>query len=95
MSDPKAYPLACPDRQTWTARLDAKAWGRSSNLMLYLTDIDTGARLRVSVWHLNSYRARNGRGPDFHHEAQVGDTFELQTVMTRSGTPNLLRAVKS
>lgn len=30
MTDPKAYPLACPDRLTWTARLDAKAWGRSS-----------------------------------------------------------------
>ncbi len=30
--------------------------------------------------------------PNFHHEAHVGDTFELQTAMTRNGTPNLLSA---
>lgn len=62
--------------------------------MLYFTDLDTGARWRVSVWHLNNYRARDGRGPDFHHETEVGDTFELKTAMTRNGTPNLLSATK-
>jgi hypothetical protein len=85
-----AYELDCPDG-TWTARLDAKAWGKSANLILYFSETETGRKYWLSVFFDNGYKARDG-GHDFRHDANPGDVFELTTEKTRGGKPKLQAA---
>ena len=86
------YEFDCPEG-TWTGRLDQKAWGNSTNLMLYFTDQATSRKYWFSVWHRNAYNPRNG-GLDFKREAEPGDLFELTTKKTKNGNPNLITARK-
>jgi hypothetical protein len=87
------WTLDCPEG-TWTGRLDQKAWGKSSNMILYFSDQATGRKYRFSVFSRNRYRPRDN-GHDFLHDAEPGDVFELTTNKTRRrGTPNLNSARK-
>jgi hypothetical protein len=87
-----AWAFDCPDG-TWTARLDQKAWGKSTNLMLFFTDTATDARYWFSVWHSSGYGPRKG-GHDFKRDAEAGDLFELTTKHTKGGNPELTTARK-
>lgn len=86
------WQFGCPEG-TWTGRLDKKAWGKGSNLILYFTAEATGAQYWFSVWHLDGYTPRKG-GVNFKHEAEPGEVFELTTAKTKGGTPNLISARK-
>lgn len=72
---------------SWTARLEEKAWGKRSNLMLFLCDLSTGQRWWLSVWYQNSYcdQARITNFRDFPR----GTVLELQTGISKSGGPVL------
>ena len=65
------YELDCPEG-TWTARLDHKAWGKSQNLILYVTDPATGAKYWLSVFSRNGYRPRD-ESHDLRNDAEPGD----------------------
>jgi hypothetical protein len=86
------YEMGAPEG-TWTARLDRKAWGKSTNLILYFTDQATGGKHWISVWHLNKYNPRKG-GLNFKSDAEPGELFELTTKTTKNGNTNLLTARK-
>jgi hypothetical protein len=83
----------CPEG-TWTGGLDQKAWGKSSNLILYFSDQATGRQYWFSVFHRNGYRPRDN-GHDFKNDAEPGDVFELTTRKTKKmGNPDLVSARK-
>jgi hypothetical protein len=86
------YELDCPEG-TWTARLDHKAWGKSQNLILYVTDPTTGAQYWLSVFSRDNYKPRD-KGHDFRNDAEAGDVFEFTTNKTKGGYPNLQSARK-
>ena len=65
--DWEQYELDCPEG-TWTARLDHKAWGKSQNLILYVTATATGAKYWLSVFSRNRYRPRDD-GHDLRNDA--------------------------
>jgi hypothetical protein len=92
LTDRDAWTFGCPEG-TWTGRLDQKAWGNATNLMVYFTDTATGEKYWFSVWHRNSYTARDG-GLSFKTDAELGDLFELTTSTTKQGNPNLKSARK-
>jgi hypothetical protein len=85
------YQYDCPDG-TWTGRLDERAWGKSANLILYFSDIESRQKYWLSVFWDNGYRTNNGQ--DFRHDAEPGDLFELTTGRTKTGKPKLISAVK-
>jgi hypothetical protein len=86
------WSFGCPEGE-WRGRLDHKAWGDSSNLMLFFSEEITGEKYWFSVFHTYQYRPRDG-GHDFKNDAESGDMFELKTKKTKSGNPNLLSARK-
>jgi hypothetical protein len=91
-TDWEQYELDCPEG-TWTARLDHKAWGKSQNLILYVTNTATGAKYWLSVFSRNGYKPRDN-SHDFRNDAEPGDVFELTTRKTKSGNPDLTSARK-
>lgn len=88
----KLYEMGCPEG-TWMGRLDRKAWGKGSNLILYFTNEATGRKHWISVWHCDAYLPRNG-GVNFKYDAEPGELFELTTKTTKKGNSNLLTARK-
>jgi hypothetical protein len=91
IAERKEYQLDCPEG-IWNARLDAKAWGKSKNLILYFSDRATGLKYWFSVFHREGYRSRDGQ--DFRDDAEPGDVFELTTGKNKTGSPRLLSARK-
>jgi hypothetical protein len=91
--DRELYAMGCPEG-TWTGRrLDNKAWGKSTNLILHFTDAATGRKYWLSVWHCDDYNPRSG-GLDFKHDAPSGELYELTTNKNKGGFPNLKSARK-
>lgn len=91
-ADWQIYDLDCPEG-IWTARLDHKGWGKSQNLILYVTDQTTGGKFWLSVFSRHDYKPRDN-SHDFRHDAEPGDLFELTTNKTKGGYPNLQSARK-
>jgi hypothetical protein len=85
------YEYGCPDG-TWTGRLDERAWGKSANLILYFSDIESGQKYWLSVFWGDGYKSNNGQ--NFRNDAQSDDLFELTTGKTKTGKPKLVSAVK-
>ena len=79
------YSLGSPDGE-WTARLDHKAWGKSYNLILHFTEMDTGAKYWLSVFSNNEYKPRDN-GFDFKNDGEPGAVFCLSTSRSKSGHP--------
>jgi hypothetical protein len=86
------YAFDCPEG-TWTATLEQKAWGKSSNLILCFADIATGSKYRLSVFSGTRYSPRDG-SHDFRNDAEPGELFELTTKKTKAGNPDLRSARK-
>jgi hypothetical protein len=86
------YAFDCPEG-TWTATLEQKAWGKSSNLILCFADAATGKQYRLSVFSGTRYKPRDG-SHDFRNDAEPGDLFELTTKKTKGGNPDLKSARK-
>jgi hypothetical protein len=85
-----AYAVDCP-AATWRGRLDFRVWGKSTNLFLYFTDLDTEQKWRLSVWQRDLYRPRKD-GPDFNKDVAEGDAFEIVTSHGKTGSPYLVSA---
>ncbi len=88
----KDYTFGCPEG-TWLGRLDKRGWGKSANLILYFTHVETGDKYWFSLYFNTDYKPRGG-GPNFKTEVQEGDTVLLTTKLTASGKPNLVEAKK-
>jgi hypothetical protein len=86
------YAFDCPDG-AWTAKLEQKAWGKSSNLLLCFADTATGKQYRLSVFSRNGYKPRD-HSHDFCNDAEPGELFELTTTKTKTGNPDLKSARK-
>lgn len=85
------YTFGCPEG-TWTAQLDNMAWGRSKNLILYLSEVPSDDKYWLSVFWRNDYRAVDGMLS--LRDLQPGAMLEVTTTKTKSGNPRLLAAVK-
>jgi hypothetical protein len=81
-----------PPPGTWIGRLDAHAWGRSTNLFCYFTDEATGQKYRLSVFSRSQYRAYQG-GPAFDQEP-LGGRFEITTGKSKNDMATFLAARK-
>jgi hypothetical protein len=92
LSNWNEYAFDCPEG-TWTARLEQKAWGKSSNLILCFADYATGQKYRLSVFSHNRYKPRDD-SHDFRNDAEPGELFELTTKKTKNGNPDLKSARK-
>jgi hypothetical protein len=84
------YTFDCP-AGVWRARLDAKAWGRQQNLIMYFSEIRTGDKYCISLFKPSSYKPEDGSFP-FRVKGQPGEQFELETAETRTGRTKLLSA---
>jgi hypothetical protein len=73
----------------WRARLDHKAWGKSSNLILYVTETETGAKYWLSVFWGDGFAARDGK-INFQHNGEVGEVFEFTIKPTKTGKRALM-----
>jgi hypothetical protein len=89
-----AYTFDCPDG-VWKAHLDAKAWGKLRNLLLYFSELESGRKYATSVFLTSAlpYQPEKG-GVNFKSEAEPGDCFELETARTRIGKTKLVFARK-
>ena len=86
------YPIGCPVGE-WTGRLDYRVWGNAANLMLHFTDIDSGEKWCLSVWHPDGYKPRGG-GPNFKTEATEGELYRIASKHTKTGNPNFVSAAR-
>jgi hypothetical protein len=84
------YIFGCPVGE-WRARLDAKAWGRQQNLIMYFSQSGTGHKYCISVFKPSCYKPEDGRFA-FRVHGQPGEFFELETARTRTGRTELLSA---
>jgi hypothetical protein len=84
------YKFGCPEG-TWHGRLDHRCWGKSANLLLYFTNMDTQEKYWFSVYFNTDYTPRKG-GPSFKTSVQEGDVFTLTTSVTAGGNPCLIAA---
>lgn len=86
------YSFDCPIG-LWRGRLDAKAWGKKANILLYFSELDTGAKISLSVYWTARYQPANG-GPNFKVEGEPGEIFELHNDKNKNGYSKLLTARK-
>jgi hypothetical protein len=88
------YTFVCPEG-VWKAHLDAKAWGKQRNLLLYFSEMESGRKYVISVYVTSAlpYQPEKG-GINFKVEAEPGDYFELETAPTRTGRIKLVLARK-
>jgi hypothetical protein len=84
------YTFDCPVG-VWRACLDAKAWGRQQNLIMYFSQSDTGNKYCICVFKPSYYKPEDGRFA-FRVQGQPGEFFELETAQTRTGRTKLLSA---
>jgi hypothetical protein len=83
------YIFGCPEG-TWTARLDNKARGNRSNLVLYLTEIDTGKKYLMSVFWAKGYRCEDQS--ICFQEVNPGAVLKMTTKRTKTGNPRVMSA---
>ena len=86
----KEYGFDAPEG-TWEGVLDDHAWGKSSNLFLYFTNVSTGTKHRLSVFSRSQYQPYQN-GPNFKHE-ELGGKYEITTEISSNGLPKFLKAV--
>ena len=87
------YSFECPVG-VWKARLDAKAWGKQRNILLFFSEMETGKKYCLSVFLPRLYRALDN-GLNFRSaDALPGDVFELETGKTKTGRTKFISAKK-
>lgn len=78
----------------WRARLVAKSWGKSVNLMCYFEDVETLEKYKISAFRsrkASGYRA-NDEGIDFSQAGIEGCVYDLVTGKNKRGNPAWLSA---
>lgn len=76
----------------WTARLDFHAWGKSSNLFCFFTDIETNLKYRLSVFSRQLYRPY--KSSISFREEPAGGIFKITTSETKNGNIKFENAEK-
>ena len=71
-------------------RLDHHAWGKSTNLFCYFTNLDNDEKYRLSVFHRSKYRPYDS-GPEFDKEA-IGTCFLITVKTSKKGSPTFINA---
>ena len=89
-SQARQYDFDCPVG-VWRARLDAKAWGKRRNILLYFSELEPQRKYCLSVFNETRHRAEDGM-VDFRYEGRAGECFELETGKTRTGRSRFLAA---
>lgn len=74
----------------WSGRLDDRAWGKSSNLFLYFTDVATGEKYRLSVFSRGGYSPYQGE-VNFREEP-LGGVYIITTDHSKNGLPKFMKA---
>ncbi len=84
---------AFPTREKWVGCLDFHAWGNSSNLFCFFTDVETNEKYRLSVFAQSEYKPR--KGDIALDEEPTGSTFEITLKLGLKGKmPQFLNAEK-
>lgn len=86
----REYTFDCPVG-VWHAHLDAKAWGKRRNILLYFSELETERKFCLSVFNETRHRADDGV-IDFRYRGRVGECFELETGKSRTGRSRFLAA---
>ncbi len=77
---------------THIVRLDDQAWGKSSNLFCYFTEISSGNQYRLGVFNRSDYEPYKGE-LSFKEETP-GTQYEITTDVSRNGLSKFEKAVK-
>lgn len=77
---------------SWEGRLDDRAWGKSTNLFCYFTNLQTGQKHRLSVFQRSQYKPYK-HGPSFR-AAGIGEAYRIETAMSKNGFPKFVSATK-
>lgn len=86
----REYTFDCP-LGVWRARLDAKAWGKRRNILLYFSELELDRKYCLSVFNETRHAADDGI-IDFRYRGRIGECFELETGRTRTGRSRFLAA---
>jgi len=79
----------------WVGRLDHLAWGQSSNLFCYFTNVANDQPVRLAVFSNNLYRPYNSKAKwGFDTPSLLGQHFKISTGVSRSNWPTFLTAKK-
>jgi len=70
----------------YKVQLDFHAWGKSTNLFCFFTDIDSGEKYRLSVFSRQDYKPYNGSIP--FDEEPVGGHFYITVKSKNSEKPS-------
>ncbi len=87
--DHRDYSFAAPEGE-WTAQLDYLRWGKSSNLLCYFTDLDTGEKYFFSAFNDAGYGPRD-QSINFRYE-MPGTQYRVKTGHNARGKPYWLSA---
>ncbi len=85
----KDYGFDAPEG-SWEGILDDHAWGKSTNIFLYFTNVATGEKHRLSVFSRNQYQPYE-EGPNFKLE-ELGGRYAITTAKSAKGLPKFLKA---
>lgn len=85
------YTMDAPEGQ-WTGRLDDLAWGKSSNLFCFFTDMTSGKKYRLSVFNEKAYKP--SKGEVAFDQEPPGGVFEITTGKSKKGFPTFITAKK-
>lgn len=78
---------------TYQVQLDFMAWGKSTNLFCFFTELQAGDCFRLSVFNRNLYKPYN-EGPAFDKE-QIGCLYQITTSLSKNGLPKFMSARKT
>lgn len=84
------YEFNAPEGE-WFGRLDLRAWGKSTNLFLYFSNIETGKKYRLSVFHRQNYKPYKS-DINFRNEP-LGNTYKITTGTSKNGFPKFVSAI--
>ncbi|MCH2216874.1 MAG: hypothetical protein MK076_02155 [Flavobacteriales bacterium] len=87
----KTYSFEVPEGE-WTGKLDALAWGKSSNLLCYFTDLQDNQKYCLSTYSNNEYKPKLS-DIKFDYE-ELGTVYKITTGLTNTGRSRFDNAVK-
>ncbi len=84
------YSAVAPSGE-YSVAFDDRAWGKSTNLFCYFTDITSGQKYRLSVFARQNYRPYDN-GVSFR-DAVFGSRYKITIEASKNGLPKFLSAV--
>ncbi len=75
----------------FSVAFDDRAWGKSTNLFCYFTDLTSGQKYRLSVFARQNYRPYDN-GVSFR-DAPFGSRYKITINESKNGLPKFLTAI--